>query len=73
MIGDGGDWLRRTVLVLATNRNTPVNFWLSLRLFDLPQWIRANNTIEEEKTKNPAQQAQQMEGGELFDGGFEDL
>lgn len=69
MIGDGGDWLRTNTLILASNRNTPVGFWLSLRLSDLPNWIRTNNQIEAQKSGKPLP----MTGGEDLDGILENL
>nr|DAI82286.1 MAG TPA: hypothetical protein [Caudoviricetes sp.] len=45
MTGDGGLWLQKQCLILARNNHTPVPFWLSLPLWKLGQWIKANNAV----------------------------
>ena len=54
IVGDGGVWLRRQCLAMARTNNTPVDFWLSLRLGELSQWVKASNALiaeEMEKRK----------------------
>jgi hypothetical protein len=52
IVGDGGAWLRRQCLVMARTNNTPVDFWLSLRLGDLAQWVKSSNAIIAEEMEN---------------------
>ena len=54
IVGDGGAWLRRQCLAMARTNNTPVDFWLSLRLGEFSQWVKASNALiaeEMEKRK----------------------
>ena len=54
IVGDGGVWLRRQCLAMARTNNTPVDFWLSLRLGEFSQWVKASNALiaeEMEKRK----------------------
>ena len=43
--------LRRTALVLAHNNYTPVDYWLSLPLAELHEWIEINNRLVEEQKR----------------------
>ena len=45
IVGDGGVWLRRQYLAMARTNNTPVDFWLSLRLGEFMQWVKASNAL----------------------------
>lgn len=42
-------WLRKQCLTLAAQNATPVSFWLSLPLPELPRWIDAHNEIVKEQ------------------------
>ena len=47
-------WLCRQCLAMARTNNTPVDFWLSLRLGEFSQWVKASNALiaeEMEKRK----------------------
>nr|DAM01603.1 MAG TPA: hypothetical protein [Caudoviricetes sp.] len=37
---------------MARTNNTPVDFWLSLRLGDLAQWVKSSNAIIAEEMEN---------------------
>ena len=50
--GDGGEWLRRQSMILSQNNHTPIDFWLSLDLMELPLWIHTGNEIVEESKKS---------------------
>lgn len=51
IVGDGGEWLRRQSMILSQNNHTPIDFWLSLTLMELPLWIHTGNDIVEETKK----------------------
>ena len=43
-------------MVLARNNNTPIPFFLSCPLSELPEWIRTNNEIVKENQQNKSSQ-----------------
>lgn len=51
MTGDGGMWLRRQALLMAQENCTPAPYWLAMPLYQLQQWIEANNAIVADREK----------------------
>ena len=45
MAGDGGEWLRRQVYILASSGAAPIGWWLSLPLAELRDWIGTHNEV----------------------------
>ena len=45
------DQIRYKCLIMSENSHTPVSFWLLLPLRDLLQWIKDNNEIIKERSK----------------------
>lgn len=43
--------MRRQCFVLAANSSTPLPYWLSIPLLQLPQWIETNNEIYDKTGK----------------------
>lgn len=41
--------MRKQALIMAENASTPVGYWLSLPLCSFAAWIRANNSLQEER------------------------
>ena len=49
--GDGGQMDPAPMFINVTDNNTPVPFWLSLRLWKLTAWIQDSNKIVAERRK----------------------
>lgn len=38
-------WLRQQMIVMSQDTNTPILYWLSMRMTEFRQWIVAHNEL----------------------------
>lgn len=49
MAGDGGEWLREQMLILAESGAAPLGWWIDIPITELRLWIDTHNRVMEKR------------------------